>query len=39
MGMRERVVRCGGSFSISPRVGGGTIVEAQVPENYEESGE
>lgn len=39
MGMRERVVRCGGSFSISPRVGGGTIVEAQVPENYKESGE
>ncbi|ACD95280.1 response regulator [Trichlorobacter lovleyi] len=38
MGMRERVARCGGSFSISPRVGGGTIVEAQVPEKVEEAG-
>jgi signal transduction histidine kinase len=38
MGMRERVVRCGGSFSISPRTGGGTLVEAQLPEQYEEAG-
>jgi signal transduction histidine kinase len=37
MGMRERVARCGGSFSISPRVGGGTIVEVQLPEKYEET--
>jgi signal transduction histidine kinase len=37
MGMRERVVRCGGSFSISPRIGGGTLVEAQLPEAYEEA--
>ncbi len=36
MGMRERVARCGGSFSISPRAGGGTLVEAQLPEFYEE---
>jgi len=34
MGMRERVTRCGGSFSISPKTGGGTIVEAQIPEIY-----
>ena len=32
MGMRERVAQCGGSFSISPRMGGGTIVEAELPE-------
>ncbi len=38
MGMRERVARCGGSFSISPRTGGGTIVEAQLPERYQEAG-
>ncbi len=31
MGMRERVAQHGGSFSISPRPGGGTIVEAQIP--------
>ena len=37
MGMRERVTRCGGSFSISQRVGGGTLVEVQVPEQYEEA--
>lgn len=36
MGMRERVAQCGGSFSISPRVGGGTIVEAELPEYAEE---
>jgi signal transduction histidine kinase len=36
MGMRERVTQCGGSFSISPRVGGGTIVEAQVPDSFRE---
>ncbi len=36
MGMRERVAQCGGSFSISPRVGGGTIVEAELPESAEE---
>jgi len=37
MGMRERVARCGGSFSISPGLGGGTIVEAQLPEACQES--
>ncbi|NJD37425.1 MAG: response regulator [Geobacter sp.] len=37
MGMRERVTRCGGSFSISQREGGGTLVEVQVPEQYEEA--
>lgn len=37
MGMRERVTRCGGSFSISLREGGGTLVEVQVPELYEEA--
>lgn len=37
MGMRERVAQCGGSFSISPRAGGGTIVEAQVPDSYRET--
>lgn len=36
MGMRERVARCGGSFSISPRAGGGTIVEAQLPDGFKE---
>lgn len=36
LGMRERVSRCGGSFSILPRVGGGCIVEAQLPEQYQE---
>lgn len=36
MGMRERVARCCGSFSISPRPGGGTIVEAQLPEQHQE---
>ncbi len=37
MGMRERVAQRGGSFSISPRIGGGTIVEAQLPEKYEDT--
>lgn len=36
MGMRERIAQCGGSFSISPRAGGGTIVEAELPECAEE---
>lgn len=37
MGMRERVAQCGGSFSISLRAGGGTIVEAQLPDSYREA--
>lgn len=37
MGMRERVAGFGGSFSISPRAGGGTVVEAHLPEKYEEA--
>jgi len=37
MGMSERVTRFGGNFSLSPRTGGGTIVEAQLPEKYEET--
>ena len=39
MGMRERIAQHGGSFSISPRPGGGTIVEAQIPYQSEEPGD
>ena len=35
-GMRERIALCSGSFSISPRAGGGTLVEAQIPDQPEE---